>query len=131
VVVADEPRIRQVIANLLGNVREHTSLATRVSVSLSRAGQGALLDVTDAGQGMDEEAAARAFDRFYRGGHNGNGGHGSGLGLSIVQAIAVAHGGHAMLKSAPGKGTSVQVWIPFQPPAAGAEQPLPPEAPAS
>jgi two-component system OmpR family sensor kinase len=131
VVVADEPRIRQVIANLLGNVREHTSPATPVSVRLSRVGQGALLDVTDAGQGMDEEAAARAFDRFYRGGHNGNGGHGSGLGLSIVQAIAAAHGGHAMLKSAQGKGTSVQVWIPFQPPAAGAEQPLPPEASAN
>jgi two-component system OmpR family sensor kinase len=131
VVVADEPRIRQVIANLLGNVREHTSPATPVSVSLSRAGQGALLDVTDAGQGMDEEAAARAFDRFYRGGRGGNGGHGSGLGLSIVQAIAAAHGGHAMLKSAQGDGTSVQVWIPFQPPAAGAEQTLPPEASAN
>ena len=88
-----------------------------MAVRLSRVGLGALLEVTDAGQGMDDEAAARAFDRFYRGGHNGNDGHGSGLGLSIVQAIAAAHGGHAMLKSARGAGTSVQVWIPFQPPA--------------
>ena len=87
------------------------------------------LDIIDV-DGL-REAAARAFDRFYRGGHNGNGGHGSGLGLSIVQAIAAAHGGHAMLKSAQGEGTSVQVWIPFQPPAAGAEQPLPPEASAN
>jgi two-component system OmpR family sensor kinase len=133
VVVADEPRIRQVLANLLGNVREHTSPDTPVAVRLSRVGLGALLEVTDAGQGMDDESAARAFDRFYRGGHNGNGngdsghsngngghgngGHGSGLGLSIVQAIATAHGGHAMLKSALGAGTSVQVWIPFHPPA--------------
>jgi two-component system, OmpR family, sensor kinase len=116
IVVADEPRIRQVIANLLGNVREHTSADTAVAVRLARAGQGALLEVTDAGQGMSEEAAARAFDRFYRGGHNGHS-HGSGLGLSIVQAIATAHGGHAMLKSALGTGTSVQVWIPFHPPA--------------
>jgi two-component system OmpR family sensor kinase len=117
VVVADEPRIRQVLANLLGNVREHTSTDTPVAVRLSRVGMGALLEVTDAGQGMDDESAARAFDRFYRGGHNGNDGHGSGLGLSIVQAIAAAHGGHAMLKSALGAGTSVQVWIPFHPPA--------------
>jgi two-component system OmpR family sensor kinase len=115
IVVADEPRIRQVLANLLGNVREHTTPQTPVAVRLARAGQGALLEVTDAGQGMSEEAAARAFDRFYRGGHNGNG-HGSGLGLSIVQAIATAHGGHAMLKSGAGAGTSVQVWIPFRPP---------------
>ncbi len=117
VVVADEPRIRQVLANLLGNVREHTSPDTPVAVRLSAAGQGALLEVSDAGPGMDSEAAARAFDRFYRGGHNGSNDHGSGLGLSIVQAIAAAHGGHAMLKSEVGAGTSVQVWIPFHPPA--------------
>jgi signal transduction histidine kinase len=124
VVVADEPRIRQVLANLLGNVREHTEPSIPVSVRLARAGQGALLEVTDTGQGMSEEAAARAFDRFYRG-HNGGNGHGSGLGLSIVQAIAAAHGGHAMLRSAAGAGTSVQVWIPFHPPgqpAAGARE---------
>ncbi|MGH3233604.1 MAG: sensor histidine kinase [Streptosporangiaceae bacterium] len=125
VVVADEPRIRQVLANLLGNVREHTSPDTPVAVRLSEVGQGALLEVTDAGQGMSEEAAARAFDRFYRGGHNGKDAHGSGLGLSIVQAIAAAHGGHAMLKSAAGVGTSVQVWIPFHPPAQDSERPQP------
>ena len=123
IVVADEPRIRQVLANLLGNVREHTTPQTPVAVRLTQAGQGALLEVTDAGQGMSEEAAARAFDRFYRGGYNGQG-HGSGLGLSIVQAIATAHGGHAMLKSAAGAGTSVQIWIPFQPPGQpGADDP--------
>jgi two-component system OmpR family sensor kinase len=116
IVVADEPRIRQVLANLLGNVREHTPPDTPVAVRLAQAGQGALLEVTDGGQGMSEEAAARAFDRFYRGGHNGHG-RGSGLGLSIVQAIATAHGGHAMLKSGAGAGTSVQFWIPFRPPA--------------
>ena len=128
VVVADEPRIRQVLANLLGNVREHTSPDTPVAVRLATAGQGALLEVTDSGQGMDAEAAARAFDRFYRGGHNGRGGRGSGLGLSIVQAIAAAHGGHAMLKSTAGAGTSVQVWIPFHPPAHDTEPGQPPDA---
>jgi two-component system OmpR family sensor kinase len=127
-VVADEPRIRQVLANLLGNVREHTAADTPVAVRLSAAGQGALLEVTDSGQGMDADAATRAFDRFYRGGHNGKDGHGSGLGLAIVQAIATAHGGHAMLKSAAGVGTSVQVWIPFFPPAQAAERAQPPGA---
>ena len=126
VVVADEPRIRQVLANLLGNVREHTAPDTPVAVRLSEAGQGALIEVTDRGQGMDTDAAARAFDRFYRGGHNGKDAHGSGLGLSIVQAIAAAHGGHAMLKSAAGVGTSVQVWIPFHPPDQATERTQPP-----
>jgi signal transduction histidine kinase len=131
IVVADEPRIRQVLANLLGNVREHTEPDTPVAVRLAQAGQGALLEVTDAGQGMSEEATARAFDRFYRGGRNGNG-HGSGLGLSIVKAIASAHGGHAMLRSVAGAGTSVQFWIPFRPPApleAATEDPNRPPGP--
>jgi signal transduction histidine kinase len=46
-----------------------------------------------------------------------------------VQAIAVAHGGHAMLRSAVGGGTSVQVWIPFQPPAQVTER-IPPQGAA-
>jgi signal transduction histidine kinase len=111
-VLADEPRLRQVLANLLGNVREHTPPRTPVTIRLSPAGHGALLEVSDAGPGMTEEAAARAFDRFYRGPRN-SGAVGSGLGLSIVQAIAAAHGGHAMLRSRAGAGTTVQVWIPF------------------
>jgi signal transduction histidine kinase len=117
VIVADEPRIRQVLANLLGNVREHTPPDTAVTVRLSQAGHGALIEVADAGPGMDEDAAARAFDRFYRGprpNDSSSGVVGSGLGLSIVQAIAAAHGGHAMLRSVPGTGTTVQVWIPFR-----------------
>jgi len=78
--------------------------------------------VDDAGPGLPREDAARAFDRFHRGGDradaaagaglNGSGGGGSGLGLSIVQAIAVAHGGRATLESWPGQGTRVRVWLP-------------------
>jgi two-component system, OmpR family, sensor kinase len=129
VVTVDEPRIRQVLANLLGNVRAHTPAGTPTAVRLSTFGQGALLEVADAGPGMDPADAARAFDRFHRGvrnadgagsrndhapdTHSGDNGDGSGLGLSIVQAIAAAHGGQARLMSAPGAGTTVQVWIPF------------------
>jgi two-component system, OmpR family, sensor kinase len=118
IAVADEPRIRQVLANLLANVREHTSPQTPVAIRLARAGQGAVIEVADAGPGMTPEEAARAFDRFHRGPRGGpGGGHpaesaGAGLGLSIVQAIARAHGGQAMLESVPGRGTAVRVWLP-------------------
>jgi two-component system OmpR family sensor kinase len=114
-VVADEPRIRQVLANLLANVREHTPAETPVTLRLSAAGGGALLEVADAGPGMAAEDAARAFDRFHRGAREqdaGRGDTGSGLGLSIVQAIAAAHSGHADLMSVPGRGTLVRVWLP-------------------
>ena len=128
VVTADEPRIRQVLANLLGNVRAHTPPGTTATVRLYSDGDVAVLEVSDEGPGMSERDASRAFDRFHRGGHGegaSNGhrfGHdgaeatGSGLGLSIVQAIAAAHGGQARLRSAPGAGTTVQLWIPVKNP---------------
>jgi signal transduction histidine kinase len=185
VAVVDEARIRQVLANLLGNVRSHTPLTTPVAVRLGEITGGVLIEVVDAGPGMSAEDAVRAFDRFHRaaeqppdeaaadgevaddlaaaqahqhqdgngadlaaarsisavawrpqgpdrdepGQHrvmalNGHrkerhsGGHGrtdrtsgSGLGLSIVQAIANAHGGRATLESWQGQGTKVRVWL--------------------
>jgi two-component system OmpR family sensor kinase len=131
IAVVDEARIRQVLANLLGNVREHTPPGTPVAVRLAPVRGGAVLEVADAGPGLSEPDAARAFDRFHRGaGRPGNGtadhtgasadpagqaeglDGGSGLGLSIVQAIAMAHGGQAQLESQPGRGTRVRVWLP-------------------
>ena len=118
IAVVDEARIRQVLANLLGNVREHTPPATPVAVRLAPVRGGAVLEVADAGPGMSEEDAARAFDRFHRGadrpGSEDGRGAGSGLGLSIVQAIAAAHGGQAVLESQAGYGTRVRIWLPAE-----------------
>ena len=124
IAVVDEARIRQVLANLLGNVREHTPPGTPVAVRLAPVRGGAVLEVADAEPGMPAEDAARAFDRFYRGADAGRGdddrdqGTSSGLGLSIVQAIAAAHGGQAVLESQPGYGTRVRIWLPAESPAA-------------
>jgi two-component system OmpR family sensor kinase len=118
IVTADEPRLRQVLANLLGNVRAHTPPATPATVALREADGGTLLEVTDEGPGMSADDTARAFDRFHRGTRSGEvagastDSAGTGLGLAIVAAIAAAHGGYARLTSAPGAGTTVQVWIP-------------------
>lgn len=126
VITADEPRIRQVLANLLGNVRTHTPPGTPAAVRVYAAGRDAVIEVSDSGPGMSEQDAARAFDRFHRGegalaaatagrpGPDGAEVASSGLGLSIVQAIATAHGGHADLSSAPGQGTTVRLRIPVR-----------------
>jgi signal transduction histidine kinase len=145
VAVVDEPRIRQILANLLGNVRAHTPVTTPVAVHLGEITGGVLIEVADAGPGMSAEDAIRAFNRFHRGqsgvpeapkvnsadmfsgsaahdpdangaGPRAVGEHsgGSGLGLSIVQAIANAHGGRATLESWPGRGTKVRVWLPVR-----------------
>jgi signal transduction histidine kinase len=124
IAMVDEARIRQVLANLLGNVREHTPPGTPVAVRLAQVRGGAVLEVADAGPGMSEQDAAQAFDRFHRGaaqgstsaaGPDGGATNGSGLGLSIVQAIAAAHGGQAVLESRPGQGNRVRIFLPTPP----------------
>ena len=120
IAMVDEARIRQVLANLLGNVREHTPPGTPVAVRLAPVRGGVVLEVADAGPGMSEQDAAQAFDRFHRGadragGADGGSGGGSGLGLSIVQAIAAAHGGQAVLESWPAQGTRVRIFLPTAP----------------
>ncbi|MFF5263532.1 sensor histidine kinase [Actinomadura viridis] len=105
--VVDESRVRQVLANLLANVRAHTPAGTGATVRLTRAPDAAVIEVIDEGPGMSPEDAARAFERFHRSEDGG-----TGLGLPIVAAIAAAHGGHARLLSAPGAGTTVRVTLP-------------------
>ena len=127
IAIVDERRIRQVLANLLGNVRAHTNRTDPVAVRLGRVQGGVLIEVADSGPGMSDQDAARAFDRFHRASEraaeseqaNGgaavpdfSAGGGSGLGLSIVQAIATAHGGQATLESWNGHGTRVRIWLP-------------------
>ncbi len=122
VAVVDEPRIRQVLANLLANVRAHTPVTAPVVARLGAITGGILIEVADGGPGMSAADAARAFDRFHRaadggaqqspGTGSGGPGGGSGLGLSIVAAIAHAHGGQATLESRPGQGTRVRIWLP-------------------
>lgn len=116
IALVDERRIRQVLANLLANIRAHTPVHAPADVRLAQVRGGVLIEVADGGPGMSDQDAARAFDRFHRAAdHRGTGdltGAGSGLGLSIVQAIAAAHGGHADLESAPGHGTRVRIWLP-------------------
>ena len=113
VVEADEARLRQVLANLVGNALVHTPSSSAIEIIASRNGATGMLTVTDAGPGMPAEVVARAFERFYRADpartrHQG----GSGLGLAIVQAVVEAHGGRVRLESSPASGTTVRVELP-------------------
>lgn len=112
VVQGDEGRLRQVLANLVGNALVHAPDAA-VAVTVRRDGDEVAVEVRDDGPGMSAEDAARAFERFYRADasrsrHQG----GSGLGLAIVDATVRAHGGIATITSAPGQGTTVEVRLP-------------------
>jgi two-component system OmpR family sensor kinase len=114
VVLGDEHRLRQVLANLVTNAIVHTEPGTPVLVRASRQGDDAVVEVVDQGDGMDADVADRAFERFFRADpsrsrHRG----GTGLGLSIVQATVAAHDGTVTLASKPGAGTTVRVALPL------------------
>ena len=128
-VTGDEPRLRQVIGNLMSNALTHTPDGTPIEVSI---GSGTLdprlpnsspavtLDVTDHGPGMTQEQAQRVFERFYRTDQaRTRATGGSGLGLAIVNALVTAHGGVASVRTAPNKGATFRIALPLAPEARG------------
>jgi two-component system OmpR family sensor kinase len=105
-VTGDEPRLRQVLANLLGNAAKHTPAGTTVTVALAdtAASREAVLSVTDDGPGIPPVLQSRLFERFVRGTPTRSpGGHSTGLGLAIVDAVVAAHGGRVSVASIPGQ----------------------------
>jgi two-component system OmpR family sensor kinase len=101
----------------MSNVLEHTPVGTAVHVRVSRDGEHAVLEVADEGPGLDEEHAAKVFDRFFRvdpARARDNGG--AGLGLAIVAAIAGVHGGSVSVDTSPGNGARFIVRLPIAPP---------------
>ncbi len=117
VVTGDEARLRQVVSNLVSNALVHTTPTTTVVIRAvpGDSADAARLAVCDDGPGMDAEAAARAFDRFWRGDPSRHKRGGAGLGLSIVRSIVTAHHGDVALSTTPGAGTTVEVRLPAAP----------------
>ena len=114
VVLGDRDRLRQIVDNLLSNVRAHTPPATPVRVSLSTENGAALIEVADSGPGMKAEEAERVFERFYRADTSRSRVSGGvGLGLSIVAAVAEAHGGTVSARSEPGNGSTFRITLPL------------------
>ncbi len=121
VVVGDGDALRQVVGNLLTNVRVHTPTSAAAAVTVARVGDRVCLRVSDTGPGMPPGAVDRVFDRFYRASGGRDRVHGgSGLGMSIVAAVAAVHGGTAEVHSTVGVGTTVTVTLPLDPARAGA-----------
>jgi len=116
VVLGDELRLRQVAANLLANARQHTPPDAAVRVGVRGEPGSVVLEVADDGPGLSAEEAAKVFERFYRAdpSRNRNLG-GSGLGLSIVAAVAESHGGRARVESVAGHGARFWVELPLAP----------------
>ena len=113
-VMGDKDRLRQVLDNLLANIRAHTPEGTTATVHVGQIGDLAQIEVRDTGPGMADSDAQRVFERFYRADPaRARTRGGSGLGLSIVAAIVTAHGGTVSAASTPGEGLVVTVLIPI------------------
>jgi two-component system OmpR family sensor kinase len=113
--LGDEARIHQVVANLLANARAHTPTGTEIKVSLHRQDDGITIAVADNGPGLSEEDQKKIFERFYRADTSRVriDGEGSGLGLSIVDAVMKAHGGSVSVASELGKGATFTLFFPL------------------
>ncbi|WP_425556111.1 sensor histidine kinase [Glycomyces endophyticus] len=129
-ITGDEPRLLQVLTNLVANALRHTPGNARIAVRigwshspgppcLAQVGElpalpAAVVEVADTGPGVDPEHAEAVFERLYRvdqGRVRGAEG-GSGLGLSIVAAIVTGHGGCVRLSRTPGGGATFRVLLP-------------------
>jgi len=107
-----DPRVfRRILGNLLGNALKYTPADGRVAVELQCTDADLKLTVRDEGIGLDPSELDQLFEPFHRGGNVGDIA-GSGLGLTIVRAAVVAHGGELDANGSLGEGCTFTVRLP-------------------
>ena len=114
-ILGDSTRIHQAVANLLANARTHTPIGTPITVTVADSEHEVTVTVADSGPGLSEADQARVFERFFRADTSRarTKGEGSGLGLSIVDAVMKAHGGSVTLESELGHGAAFTLHFPI------------------
>jgi signal transduction histidine kinase len=111
---ADPQRVTQALLQLVSNAVRHTGTSDTIGLGAAAAGGAVKVWVRDTGPGVPPADRERIFARFQRG--HSSSGDGSGLGLSIVRAIAVAHGGSATVESTAHGGARFVLWLPRRQP---------------
>jgi signal transduction histidine kinase len=119
VLVADRQRLTQAMMGLAQNAVQHTNEGDTIELGSARNGSEARLWVRDGGPGIAPRDQERVFERFARASARARRSEGAGLGLSIVRAIAEAHGGRVELDSRPGHGATFTLVLPLD----GGEEP--------
>ena len=118
VVLGEAGALRRALGNLVDNAVKYTPAGGKVELSLLVAEGQARIVVRDTGIGIDPADAARIFDPFVRlDAARGRDASGAGLGLALVRAIVLAHGGTITVDSTPEAGSRFTVSLPLAPPA--------------
>lgn len=110
--VCDRQRITQVMMNLAQNATQYTQTGDTIAIGSAISTDTVRFWVRDTGEGIAIEDQERIFNRFARGANSERRSSGSGLGLSIVQALVKAHLGHLELFSRLGEGATFTVYLP-------------------
>ncbi|HWM33831.1 MAG TPA: HAMP domain-containing sensor histidine kinase [Pseudolysinimonas sp.] len=132
VVLAEENKIRQVVANLIGNAMRFTpdDSPIELAVEVDREGGYGQISIVDHGEGVPPQLREKIFQRFWRADTSRTRDTGgSGLGLAIVAGIVANHDGHVEVLETPGGGATFRVSLPLLLPSVAAE-PEVTEAPA-
>jgi heavy metal sensor kinase len=108
----DRSRLRQVLANLVGNALKYTPSGGEVTLEAHEEGDVAAIEIADDGIGIDPDDLPRIWDRLFRGDRSRSE-RGLGLGLSLVRAIVEAHGGQVAVESTPGRGSRFTIRLPL------------------
>jgi two-component system phosphate regulon sensor histidine kinase PhoR len=114
---ADEDAIQQAVLNLLANAMKYSNGSRDVDLRLRRAGGEAIVEVRDRGVGIPGEYLPHVVEKFYRVPSTENARiPGTGLGLTLVDHIAQAHGGRLEIESEPGEGSTMSIHLPLDRP---------------
>jgi signal transduction histidine kinase len=110
----EQPRIKQIITNLLENAIKYSPDGGEILVTIGTAGSFATVEVSDQGIGIPESDLPNLFTPFYRS-SNASSRHftGLGLGLYLSQQVAEAHGGWLSVTSVEGKGATFALTLPL------------------
>jgi signal transduction histidine kinase len=119
-VLADPERLVLALDAVLENAVEVTSDGDTIELSVHRHDREAAIVVADSGPGIPESQLTSVFDRFSGTDPLRDGAHNFGLGLSIVRAVAEAHGGRVTATPSPLGGAAVTMWLPLHDPVAAA-----------
>jgi signal transduction histidine kinase len=113
--VADERKVKQVVANLLSNAVKFTPDGGRIAVRVARAEGEVRVAVEDTGVGIAVADQARIFEEFEQTKHGREAAEGTGLGLTLSKKIVELHGGRIWVESEPGRGSTFTVALPLLP----------------